>query len=293
MSLRPCIFGEVLFDLFPDGRRVLGGAPFNVAWNLKALGEDPVFISRVGTDANGLSVRTAMQVWGMSQEYLQLGASEHTGEVRVRIEDGEPLYDIVHPVAWDVIEAPDPMPQSGLLYHGSLALRSPQSREAFAALRAANPGTVVFLDVNLRDPWWDEAAVVKMLQGADWAKFNESEFDRLAPAGDSTESRARAAIKRFGLRALLLTAGEHGACLFTEDGEVFRTEPANAVAVVDTVGAGDAFAAVTILGIQRGWPYQSCLDRAQAFASALLGQRGATVHDPAFYAGFASAWSKQ
>jgi fructokinase len=291
MGRRPCIFGEVLFDLFPDGRRVLGGAPFNVAWNLKALGEDPVFVSRVGTDANGLSVRTAMQIWGMSQEYLQLGASEHTGEVRVRIEDGEPSYDIVHPVAWDVIEPPDPMPQAGLLYHGSLALRSPRSRKAFEALRAAMPGTV-FLDVNLRDPWWDEAAVVEMLHGADWAKFNELEFDRLAPQGDSTESRARSAIERFGLHALLLTAGGRGAYLFTQEGDTFRTEPAHAVEIVDTVGAGDAFAAVTILGILRGWPYPSCLDRAQAFASALLGQRGATVHDPAFYAGFTHAWSK-
>jgi fructokinase len=28
------VFGEVLFDYFPDGSRVLGGAPFNVAWHL-------------------------------------------------------------------------------------------------------------------------------------------------------------------------------------------------------------------------------------------------------------------
>jgi len=292
MSERPCIFGEVLFDLFPGGRRVLGGAPFNVAWNLKALGEDPLFVSRVGTDANGLSVRTAMQIWEMNQDYLQLGASENTGEVRVSLEDGEPSYDIVHPVAWDAIEAPDPLPQVSLLYHGSLALRSDRSRGALEALRAAKPDTV-FLDVNLRDPWWDETAVVEMLEGADWAKFNAFEFDRLAPEGSCTESRARAAIERFGLHALLLTAGERGAFLYTRHGESFRTEPAGAVEIVDTVGAGDAFAAVTILGILRGWPYAVCLDRAQEFASALLGQRGATVHDPAFYSAFTSAWSKQ
>jgi len=32
------IFGEVLFDQFPDGQQVLGGAPFNVAWHLQAFG---------------------------------------------------------------------------------------------------------------------------------------------------------------------------------------------------------------------------------------------------------------
>jgi len=40
---RPLIFGEVLVDRFPDGREVLGGAPFNVAWNLRGLGFDPLW----------------------------------------------------------------------------------------------------------------------------------------------------------------------------------------------------------------------------------------------------------
>ena len=34
---RPVVFGEVLFDCFPDGSRVLGGAPFNVAWHCQAF----------------------------------------------------------------------------------------------------------------------------------------------------------------------------------------------------------------------------------------------------------------
>lgn len=46
-----CIFGEVLFDHFPDGNQVLGGAPFNVAWHLQAFGQSPCMVSRVGNDA--------------------------------------------------------------------------------------------------------------------------------------------------------------------------------------------------------------------------------------------------
>jgi len=37
----PVLFGEILFDRFPDGREVLGGAPFNVAWHLRGFGLDP------------------------------------------------------------------------------------------------------------------------------------------------------------------------------------------------------------------------------------------------------------
>ena len=84
MSSRICIFGEVLFDLFPDGRRVLGGAPFNVAWNLQAFGERPLLISRVGTDGNALSVLSAMQVWGMDASALQTGPGAATGLGRGR-----------------------------------------------------------------------------------------------------------------------------------------------------------------------------------------------------------------
>lgn len=290
MTLPVCIFGEVLFDRFPDGRRVLGGAPFNVAWNLAALGAEPLLISRVGTDEEGDSVRNAMRVRGLDTRGLQVGAGEHTGRVQVTIEDGEPAYDIVHPVAWDAIEPPDPAPRCGLLYHGSLALRSERSRRALEALREAGPDTV-FVDVNLRDPWWDRAAVLRLLEGAHWAKFNEAELELLAAPGEDPESRARETLDRYGLQALLLTGGESGARLFTADGQRLETSPAGRVEVVDTVGAGDAFSSVTLLGILRGWPLQTVLDRAQSLASAVVGQRGATVHDPAFYKPFADAWA--
>jgi fructokinase len=60
---RPVIFGEVLFDCFPDGSQVLGGAPFNVAWHLQAFGAAPLLISRIGEDTLGQSIATAMQKW--------------------------------------------------------------------------------------------------------------------------------------------------------------------------------------------------------------------------------------
>ena len=289
MSDGICIFGEVLFDHFPDGRRVLGGAPFNVAWNLCAFGEAPLLISRVGTDGNALSVRSAMQVWGMSVAGLQSGPEAPTGLVQVTFEDGEPAYEIVQPAAWDAIGPPDPPPACGLLYHGSLALRGAVSRATLQALRAARPGTV-FVDVNLRAPWWDRDVVRALLDGADWVKLNDEELDRLAPPGDTAEDRARLLMERHGIRHVLLTGGSRGAELYPAGGERVATRPAARTEVVDTVGAGDAFSSVMILGIMRGWPLQLSLDRAQQFASAVVGQRGATVHDRGFYGPFREAW---
>ena len=69
-----------------------------------------------------------------------------------------------------------------------------------------------------------------------------------------------------------------------------QVQPYEQTPVVDTVGAGDAFTSVMLLGLVRDWPLDITLRRAQDFASRIVGQRGAVVQDPAFYAEFISAW---
>ena len=120
------VFGEVLFDRFPDGASVLGGAPFNVAWNLHAFGLAPLFISRVGDDSLGQTVRSTMKEWGMNTSFLQLDHAHPTGTVDVSIENNEPSFDIVNDRAYDFIDYKSigQLPEDGILYHGSLALRN-------------------------------------------------------------------------------------------------------------------------------------------------------------------------
>lgn len=287
---RLCIFGEVLFDHFPDGKRVLGGAPFNVAWHLQAFGQAPHFISRVGADSEGEAVRAAMHDWGMSTAGLQTDAQRPTGRVSIRFVDGEPEYDIVAPCAYDAIE-PEPAaaPDCRLLYHGSLALREPASRRALETLRACRPRTV-FLDVNLRAPWWGREAVLGMVREAHWVKLNAAEMDLLYPSAGDSDAQAAGLLAAYGLEGLVLTRGSQGAQVVTARGEHFGVRPEAATPVVDTVGAGDAFAAVMIMGLANDWPLDLTLSRAQAFASRLVGRRGATVQDRAFYQAFVDEW---
>lgn len=61
--------------------------------------------------------------------------------------------------------------------------------------------------------------------------------------------------------------------------------------MVDTVGAGDGFAAVCILGAVSGWPVARLLTRADAFASAICGIRGAVPDSAEFYRPFLEEWS--
>jgi len=288
---RPCIFGEVLFDHFPDGRRVLGGAPFNVAWHLRAFGANPYFLSRVGDDSDGAAVRLAMQDWGMDTRGLQTSKARPTGCVRVSIEEGEPSYDIAHPAAWDEIQPDLPSMEIALLYHGSLALRSNGSRRACQRLRDTDPG-LVFIDVNLRPPWWNRKQVLKVLENAHWVKLNRQELDLLAPSGGAWQDRVFTLLRRHGLQGGVITDGARGAAIVTAAGERLASRPADGIVVADTVGAGDALAAVIILGLLRGWALDVCLRRAQSFASAVVGRHGATVRDAGFYAPFTEDWEQ-
>ena len=82
MIMRPLVFGEVLFDRFPDGSELLGGAPFNVAWNLHGLGLRPLLIGAVGDDDLGRRVLAAMDSWGMGRSGVQVVAGRETGIVK-------------------------------------------------------------------------------------------------------------------------------------------------------------------------------------------------------------------
>lgn len=284
------IFGEVLFDYFPDGSRVLGGAPFNVAWHMQAFGLQPSLISRVGNDAAGGEIRRAMLAWGMDDSGLQNDHQHPTGGVAITLQAGEPSYEILAQQAYDFIDAHQlPETEADWLYHGSLALRDAASRRAYQALLSRHRGKV-FMDVNLRAPWWQLAEVETWLRRADWVKLNEEELRQLqAPQSDATSEMQRFA-ERFRLQGLIVTRGEQGASCLLADGQVLEIAPQEQMPVVDCVGAGDAFAAVLLLGLARNWPIPQTMRRAQDFASALVGQRGATVSDGNFYRRLVAEW---
>ncbi|MEA3640723.1 MAG: carbohydrate kinase [Lamprobacter sp.] len=287
----PLVFGEALFDCFPDGAEVLGGAPFNVAWHLAAFGLNPVFLSRVGEDDLGKRIDAAMREQGMTTLGLQRDPEHATGTVQVSLAEGEPSYEILPDRAYDHIDAAalPPLPEQTLLYHGSLALRHSVSADALRMLRGRLSPSI-FLDVNLRDPWWQKERLIELLEGATWVKLNADELALLAPEGENVEARAQRLRECYELEALFATLGAKGAFAVEADGAISRVAPTGAIQVVDAVGAGDGFASVLILGLIRRWPVKQTLDRAQSFASAIVGQRGATVPDPEFYAPFLKDW---
>lgn len=281
------IFGEVLFDCFPTGDQVLGGAPFNVAWHLQALGDGPLFVSRIGNDDKGAQIVDAMTDWGMERMALQTDPIHPTGQVQVSFADGEPSYNITPNCAYDFIDqtALESAPAAGILYHGSLGVRNDISRETLSSL-LKNIDCSVFLDVNLRPPWWSRQDVVEQLRQACWVKLNEHELRQLGFVAPMLEQAMTAMQSDFPVRHLIVTRGEQGAIVRTLNGEFHSVAPQSATQIVDTVGAGDAFCAMYIHGLIHQWPISDILSKAQQFASQVIGIRGATPNQPGFYQDF-------
>lgn len=281
------MFGEVLYDCFPSGETVLGGAPFNVAWHLQALGDQPEFISRVGTDTLGEQIVAAMKQWGMTIDSIQRDEQHPTGTVQVKIEQGEPTYEICAGVAYDHVDASQvSSAQAGdILYHGSLALRAPESRAAWQ--RLANAGAAdIFMDVNLRDPWWQVDEVKAWLRQARWAKMNGDELRALGYEADTIEAGMAALQDDLGVAEVIVTRGKEGALVRSQDGAVHGLPPPPLKARVDSVGAGDSFSAVYLHGVLAGWPLMKTIDAAQRFANGIIERRGATPSERSFYTDF-------
>jgi fructokinase len=302
------VFGEALVDDFGD-RQVLGGAPFNVARHLAAFGQSVLLLTRIGDDVNGTRVRAECERFGLGQAGVQIDAGLPTGRVLVeRSADGDShRFTILEGQAYDAIEAAPALAalqaaRPGTLYFGTLAQRASQSREALASLLKTDVACR-YLDLNVRAGHVNERCVFHSLHAADIVKVNEEELQDLLgwythlrlSTNDMHGAEIRAACIRllrvFDLAGIIVTLGARGAVYFGRQGE-FVDAPAASVAtgLVDTVGAGDAFSAVFLLGRARAWPLEETLARANEFAGTVCRIAGAVPTDLAYYNDFIKRW---
>ncbi|HEX5538739.1 MAG TPA: carbohydrate kinase [Methylophilaceae bacterium] len=292
------LFGEVLIDVFPDGN-VLGGAPFNVARHLRALGLYPVLISRTGNDELRDNVIRTMTDFDMDTTGIQSDPLHPTGQVAVHIDENQHRFEILDNQAYDFIHPAisrlvGMSVQPELVYFGTLAQRHGVSRRALSALlRSLNRPSI--LDLNLRKPWYDTQILNRSLERADIVKMSNEELATLAKTlrlrGTNEKSQAAALIRKYQLDRVLVTCGKRGAWVIDREGMQAEDHSAGeAVELVDTVGAGDAFTAVFMVGTLLGWPTQRTLMRANRFAAAICGIRGAIPHNQDFYSPFLREW---
>lgn len=295
LSDRAVIFGEVLFDCFPDGQMVMGGAPFNVAWHLKGFNKDPLLISCLGADEYSKKVLARMQAWGLDTRGIQQNKAYPTGQVEISLTPhGQPSFSILPDQAYDFIDSNQvkkivSVQKIALLYHGTLAARNKSSMQALTYLRKQYHNNI-FVDVNLRQPWWNQRLVKDLVQASRWVKLNDDELFTLSEnKQQNINSLASAYKKNYSIKQLILTLGEKGA-LLCDESSIYKGTPVMVHKIMDTVGAGDAFSAIIILGVLNGWSAGLAMPRALEFAALICGQRGATLMDRNIYTELIHKW---
>jgi fructokinase len=195
-------------------------------------------------------------------------------------DNGTPNFKIEPECAYDFIELNDENENlinadTDCLYFGTLAQRSEISRTTIQSL--FNRGLKYFVDLNLRQNFYNEDILNSSLKAADFLKVNYEEMhvinDLLLQSEYSTERVAYEIMDKFDIKMIAVTRGKDGSSIF-ENGK--RYDHSNVdVKVVDTTGAGDAFAAVLCVGYLHGLEIPYINKLANDFASEICQFEGA------------------
>lgn len=284
--------GELLWDLFPDGRKVAGGAPFNFAFHCQQLGHEAAIVSRVGDDDLGRELREEIRRLGITDTFVQTDREHPTGTVPITVDqEGQPSYTFPPDVAWDFIEWTESLAelagQSEVVCFGTLAQRSRASQGSIDQMIASCRNAIRIFDANFRHRLDIESydRVLKLIKECDWLKVNENEIYQILFDVSETQICEPVSPKESSIRYVfdtrmdprrvgILTRGKKGVAV--TDWQRTEWVPGVSVDVIDTVGAGDAFTAAMVCLHLEGRPLRDCARFANHYAARVCEHRGAT-----------------
>jgi sugar/nucleoside kinase (ribokinase family) len=256
-----------------------------VATGLARLGHASGWLGRVGDDPLGAHALSELRAEGVDTRQVTVDPVAPTGfQLKSRADDGDP--EVVYFRRDSAGSRLAPSPAADTYLRGARHLHvtgippalSPSARDfTHRAMEVAREaGLTVSFDPNLRPVLWpDDNEMVRVLNDlacrADWVLPGIAE-GRLLTGADDPAGIARHYLDR-GVGRVVVKDGARGAALFDADGTalVQETFPARAV---DTVGAGDGFAAGLISAQLDGLDTAAALRRAAAVGALATTSRG-------------------
>ncbi len=286
------VIGEILFDQFPD-KSVLGGAPFNFAFHLKKMGLPVQFVSKVGNDALGQNILNFLELHEFDLGNIQIDPDHSTGTVRVEPTRNGHTFHIEKNSAWDHLAFDDQLinridRSAELIYFGSLIQRSPSGKRLINQINTLDlSNAIVLCDINLRQNEFSNETIINSLNLCNMLKLNSEELSEIVN-GDIDdpsvllEERLLHIRKRYEINDIILTMGEKGSFWASETGQWHQTaKPPDRF--IDSVGAGDAFAAVCAAGIIAKISIDRIIKTASWFSSQICGIQGALPQNESIY----------
>ncbi|WP_112262796.1 5-dehydro-2-deoxygluconokinase [Lentzea terrae] len=272
-SLEVLTVGRVGVDLYPEQSGVplaevstfaksLGGTATNVAVAAARLGRRAGVLTKVGPDGFGTYVRSALESFGVSSEYVGTSPDLLTPVVFCELNPpaDPPLLFYRLPIAPDLTLDDEDVPWSlvrdvPLLWVTGTGVSAEPARgtqRMMLASRARNGHTV--LDLDYRPMFWPDVKTARaeiswMLDHVTVAVGNRTECEIAVGTSDPDEAADR--LLSHGISLALVKKGAEGVLVATPEGR-WTVEP-NPVEVVCGLGAGDAFGGSLVHGLLSGW----------------------------------------
>ncbi len=288
IDVKPVVagIGEVLWDVLGD-TETLGGAPVNFAYHAGQLGAAALAISSIGDDLRGQRALSTLREYRVATDHITVIEGVPTGYVQARVDsDGVATYVFPDGVAWDRIRIDSRtmaiVPRLDAVCFGSLAQRSVHSRSTIQRfLKSLRYGVLKVFDLNIRQGYYSREIIRDSLELADILKLNDEEIvllARLENLKGSVDQQLRLLVERYRLSLAVLTRGADGSLLVSS--AAISDHPGYQAEVVDTIGAGDSFTAVTAVGMLKGYSLESINEQANRVAAHVCSYRGAMVPLP-------------
>ncbi len=287
--------------------KYLGGSAANIAVGLARLGQRTGLISRVGDDGHGRFLKRYLEESGVDTRFVGVDPRYRTGLAFAALFPPQDSHVLFYrdPCADTNVQLSDLDLETVLgarmmVLTGTALAKSPLRETALYLLRGRRRrGALNVMDIDYRPGLWADPTDCLLyydiaVRMCDVLIGNEVEIAfaaaavRLAgqPGGGAAAQAAAAAGKpsraeleemarelvAAGAAQVVVKLGAGGAMVVTPGG--ITHAPGFPVTVVNTLGAGDGFAAGYCAGLLRGWPLDRCLEYGNATGAIVVSRHG-------------------
>jgi adenosine kinase len=249
-------------------RREWGGCAGNIAYNLKALGGEPVVMATLGDD--GAPYRERLATLGIAPDGLQTVQGTFTAQAFIITDLDDNQITAFHPGAMNFSHRN----QVADVADVALGIVAPDGRDGMRAHveQFANAGIPFIFDPGQGMPLFSGPELLEMIDAATYLAVNDYEGRLLAErTGLALEDVARR------VDALIVTLGADGSRIHA-GGRVVSIPAVKPAALVDPTGCGDAYRAGLLYGIAHGWDWERTGRVAALLGAAKIGARGGQNH---------------
>lgn len=295
------LFGEMMVLLVAAGpgslasvgtfHKMTAGAETNVGIALSRLGSNVAWASRLGDDTMGLYLKNVMQAEGIDCSMVRMMPRQRTGfMLKGKVEQGDPPIEYYRSgSAASAMTAADLdtdwLDRARHLHVTGIfpALNDGTFELTVAAMRhMRKAGKTISFDPNLRPALWPSADAMReklnrLAALADWVLPGEEEGRLLT--GAQTVQGIAAFYQGLGATAVVVKLGAQGA-FAQADSVAFTVQGFPVSKVVDTVGAGDGFAAGLISARLEGMDWPAAVRRATILGACAVQVAGDTEGYP-------------